>query len=258
MLDVRSLSLSRGHRTILHHLTFQCEAGVIGLIGPNGAGKSSLIEALAGDRAESCHVYWDQRPITDWPALDFAQVRACLSQRPEASFDFPVSDWLKFSRTPHADLTLESEEWAEHPALSGAIKALGIESLLERTLHTLSGGERQRVQLARTLAQIWPLDRTQRLLLLDEPLTGLDISHQHRLLRTLQTLGQRGVCTLIALHDLDLAARYCHQLLLLDQQTLVANGTPHQVLTSANLAAHFQLDADVRHDLTPWPVILTR
>lgn len=258
MLDVRSLSLSRGHRIILDDLTFQCGPGVVGLIGPNGAGKSSLIEALAGDRAESKHVYWNQKPITEWPALDFARIRACLNQRPEASFDFPVSDWLKFSRTPHADLTAESHQWSQHPALAGAIEALGIQPLLDRTLHALSGGERQRVQLARTLAQIWPLDGTHRLLLLDEPLTGLDLSHQHRLMRTLQTLGQRGVCTFIALHDLDLSARYCHQLLLLDQQKLVANGTPHQVLTSAHLATHFQLDAEVRHDLTPWPIILTR
>jgi len=255
MLDVEGLSLTRGNTEVLHDIHLRLQPGqVLGVLGPNGAGKSSLLAALCGELAPSAgRVQLDGRALGDWPGQERARRLAVLPQVSTLGFSFSVAEVVGMGRLPHA-----SGRERDREIVTAALQAADALHLVERSYLALSGGERQRVHLARVLAQLWP-GEPGTTLLLDEPTSALDPLHQHTTLQAVRSFADRGAAVLVILHDLNLAARYCDHILLLEQGRCHALDTPQQVLTPTALKAVFGIEVLVQpHPERGHPLIITR
>lgn len=207
------------------------------VVGENGAGKSTLLKILAGLLPpDSGTIALADRALEQWPASQLAAVRAYHDQTHSALFDIPVYQYLQFYAAQ-----------ADVPAI--LLDSLDIHHLLERPLTRLSGGEYQRVNLVRSLAQVWPcVSRGESLLVLDEPLQGLDVRHQQALLDLLRGLCAQGNCVVMSSHDLTVSARFASHVLLLKNGRALACGQPVKVMTQANLTAGFGIAFDITNN----------
>ena len=223
---------------------------VTGLLGPNGAGKSSLLRIIAGiDRADAGTVALDGAVVGQLRRREAARRIALLEQNVAPSVDLSVREVVLLGRIPHRSRLLGSFGGDDDLAVATeALAMVGAGDLIDRRWHTLSGGQQQRVQIARALAQ------RPSLLLLDEPTNHLDVSAQLSLLHQVRGLGLTSV---LALHDLNLAAAYCDRIVLLQAGRLVAFGTPAEVLRPEIIRAVYGVDCDiVPHPRTGRPVIV--
>lgn len=211
---------------------------LVALLGPNGSGKSTLLGALAGilpatGRVRLCG---DRVSELSWPEL--ARRRAMLPQRQPQLFHIPVFQVLSLG----LDETMPAS--GQNEAIQALCQALELEALLARDFSRLSGGEQQRVLIARTLLQLWPsLNPAGRVLLLDEPLAGLDLHHQLALLRLLKTLTRQGLLVVLAIHDINLAIDWADRILCLQQGRVVSEGGV-DVIDEALLERVFQIRTD--------------
>ncbi|VXB40907.1 Hemin import ATP-binding protein HmuV [Pseudomonas sp. 8AS] len=255
MLRARNLAVQRGSCTVLADVDLQLHPGeVLGVLGPNGAGKSSLLGALCGElKAARGEVSLAGRPLAEWPGPERARRLAVLPQSSTLSFSFTVEQVVGLGRLPHASGRQRDDE-----IVGEALRAADAAHLAGRSYLALSGGERQRVHLARVLAQLWPGAAGQTLLL-DEPTSMLDPLHQHTTLQAVREFAGRGAAVLVILHDLNLAARYCDRILLLQHGRPHALGTPETVLDAAGLEAVFGLRVLIqRHPERGHPLIVAR
>jgi len=255
MLRAHNLQIQRGRKTVLDEVTLQLEAGeVLGVLGPNGAGKSTLLGALCGELAASAgEVLLDGKRLHDWARSQRAQRLAVLPQVSTLDFAFRVEEVVGMGRLPYQSGRVRDEE-----IIAAALAAADAGHLSGRSYLALSGGERQRVHLARVLAQLWPGQAGQTLLL-DEPTSMLDPLHQHTTLQAVREFADRGAAVLVILHDLNLAARYCDRILLLENGRPLALDTPEQVLQPDTLQAVFGLEVLVQpHPERGHPLIIAR
>ena len=230
-LDAGHVSVSVDGVDIVRAVSLGAAPGSFtGLLGPNGSGKSTLLRAVyRSTRPTSGVVLVDGNDVWTVSAQVSAQLTAVVTQESSSDFDFTVSEIVAMGRNPHKRLF--QRDTAEDQALvSQALQQVGIERFADRTFATLSGGEKQRTLVARCLTQRSPL------LVLDEPTNHLDVRAQFELLDLIRSLG---VTTVAALHDLDLAARYCDRVVVLNAGRVVASGTPAEVLTPELIAAVF-------------------
>ncbi|QOV34533.1 ABC transporter ATP-binding protein [Streptomyces ferrugineus] len=208
----------------------------VGLLGPNGSGKSTLLRLLAGVLAPTAGVVTlDGRPLGDIGRRATARRVATVEQDAHTQTELTVRDVVALGRIPHRRAWTPATA-ADAAAVGAALERTGLTGRADQSWHTLSGGERQRTQIARALAQ------EPRELLLDEPTNHLDIQHQLDLLDLVAALP---VTTVIALHDLNLAAMYCDRLLVLRDGRAVAEGTPAEVLTPALIEQVYGVRAEV-------------
>jgi len=235
LLAAHSLTLRAGARTLVESLTLSVGAGEIWCVaGANGAGKTTLIGALAGLRAgETGRVEIDGRVLADWAPVQLAQRRALMPQDVHDAFSASVLDIVLLNRYPHlAGWGWERDE--DRVVARAALAALGLEALAARDVLSLSGGERQRVALAAVLCQDAPL------LLLDEPLSHLDLHHQIACLEALARWVSADARTIVfSCHDLNLARRYATHALLLDGRGGFHAGPAREVLTPARASDAF-------------------
>ncbi|MDT0435524.1 ABC transporter ATP-binding protein [Streptomyces sp. NPDC005840] len=233
-------------RLIVDGVTLGVDPGeTLGLLGPNGSGKSTLLRMLSGVLAPSAGVVTlDGRPLPEVGRRATARRVASVEQHAHTLTELTVRDVVALGRIPHRRAWTPASE-ADLRAVDGALDRTGLTGLADRSWHTLSGGERQRAQIARALAQ------EPRELLLDEPTNHLDIQHQLDLLDLVAGLP---VTTIVALHDLNLAAMYCDRLLILRAGRVTAEGTPGDVLTPALIADVYGVRAEVTHG-PGYPVI---
>ncbi|WP_421193444.1 ATP-binding cassette domain-containing protein [Aeromonas enteropelogenes] len=211
---------------------------LVALLGPNGSGKSTLLGALAGILPAQGDVLLDGEVLTDlgWQAL--ARRRAMLPQRQPQLFHIPVFQVLSLG------LDEGGEPARQREAIQALCEALELDDLLARDFSRLSGGEQQRVLIARTLLQVWPgLNPAGRILLLDEPLAGLDLHHQLALLRLLKTVARQGLLVVIAIHDINLAIDWADRILCLQQGRVVSEGGV-ELVDQALLEQVFQIRTD--------------
>ena len=245
------VSLSIEGISILQGISATLPPGTVtGLLGPNGAGKSSLLRIIAGiDRADAGTVALDGAIVGQLRRREAARRIALLEQNVAPSVDLSVREVVLLGRIPHRSRLLGSFGSDDDLAVAtGALTMVGAGDLVDRRWHTLSGGQQQRVQIARALAQ------RPSLLLLDEPTNHLDVSAQLSLLHQVRGLGLTSV---LALHDLNLAAAYCDRIVLLQAGRLVAFGTPAEVLRPDIIRAVYGVDCDiVPHPRTGRPVIV--
>ncbi|MCL7376674.1 ABC transporter ATP-binding protein [Streptomyces sp. 35G-GA-8] len=198
-----------------------------GLLGPNGSGKSTLLRLLAGVLTPSGGVVTlDGSPLDGLRRRDIARRVAVVEQQADTLVELSVVDVVRLGRVPHRRPWYPPTS-ADERAVTAALERTGLGDRASQPWSTLSGGERQRVQIARALAQ------EPRELLLDEPTNHLDIQHQ---LDLLTLVAELGVTSVVALHDLNLAAMFCDRIVLLRRGRVVAAGTPRQVLTEDRIA----------------------
>ncbi|PHX43140.1 hemin ABC transporter ATP-binding protein [Pseudomonas sp. NZIPFR-PS5] len=255
MLIANDLGIVRDGKQVVANIDLALSPGqMLGVLGPNGAGKSSLMAALCGELAPTHgHVVLDDIPLNQWRGHERARRLAVLPQSSTLDFAFKVEEVVAMGRLPH-----ESGQQCDGEIIQHALAAADGLNLLGRSYLTLSGGERQRVHLARVLAQVWPGEEGQ-ILLLDEPTSALDPLHQHTMLLAVRAFANRGGAVMVILHDLNLAARYCDQLLLLAQGRAHLSGTPEQVLTPEALKSVFGLDVLVQpHPERGHPLVIAR
>jgi iron complex transport system ATP-binding protein len=242
-VDAREVSVKLGGTVAVDRASITVERGEwAALIGPNGAGKTSLLRALAGivPATGTIRLQARDQPLTN--RRELAKVIALVPQLPEAPPALTVAEYVLLGRTPHIGY-LGSERDADGMAAAQAIDRLALTPFIERSLGSLSGGERQRVVLARALAQAAPI------LLLDEPTSALDLGRQQEALGLLDELRREdGLTVISAMHDLSLAGQYADRLILLDRGRIVADGSPHEVLTVETIAACYQADVRILHE----------
>lgn len=238
-LSVQHLSFSYGPRRILEDVTFEVAPGAFcALLGPNGSGKSTLVKAIAGvHRAKSGTVTVEGRETSSLGRRELARVVGYVPQAGDAPFDLTVREAVMLGRTPHFGIAPRAEDRAK---VEDAIARMGLGDLAERSMSELSGGQAQRALIARALAQ------DTRVLLLDEPTSALDLRYQIETLQLVrQITREEGISALIAIHDLNHAARYCDQIVVLHGGRLVADGSPAEALRAPVLRSVFEVDVEV-------------
>lgn len=249
MLELEQVSLRRQGRWSCQGISLQVEPGqVVGVIGPNGAGKSTALGLLSGEIAPTRGVArLDGQRLSGFSPLALAKRRAVMLQHTSLMFGFEVEEIVSLGLTPHEPCApaLAQAHIAQAMALAG------VEHLADRRYMALSGGERQRVQFARALVQLLAAPAVEReglsgrYLLLDEPVASLDLAYAHALLWASRALAKQGAGVLVILHDLNLAARYADQLVVLRQGRVFTQGSPQEVLTVELLDQVFGLKAKV-------------
>jgi iron complex transport system ATP-binding protein len=224
--------------------------GFIGILGPNGSGKSTLIKGLAATLAPRAgSILLDDTELSKWSRRELARHLAVVPQENTTGFDFTVEEVVLMGRSPYlAGWQPESPE--DLQAAAKAMQLTGIWDLRHRFITHLSGGERQRVFIARALAQNTPA------ILLDEPTAHLDINHQVEVLNLLRRLNHQGVTVIIVFHDLNLAAQYCSQIILLHQGKVFACGIVEEIFTTEIIRTVYQTDVLVGyHPITGVPQV---
>ncbi len=253
MLEVSGLTTIRSGRAVVKDVSFSLSAGeVLAVLGVNGSGKSSLLATLSGEiQPASGELRLDNQPLGQVPPGIRACRMAMLPQTSTLAFGFRVREVVELGRLPHRSGAVVDRE-----VVAAALAQADAAHLAERDYLHLSGGERQRVHLARVLAQIW--DASRPCLLMDEPTAALDIAHQHLALKAARAVARRGGVVLVALHDLNLAARYADRVLLLDQGRIAALGTPWEVLQADHIEEVFGIRVQVqKHPAFDRPLIIT-
>ena len=225
-LQARGLELGYGERRIISGLDVNVPPGrITGVVGPNACGKSTLLRSMARLlRPADGSVLLDGRSIHEMSTKDVATVLGVLPQTPVAPESITVADLVGRGRYPHQGWI---RRWtpADDEAVAAALHATDVLELAEWPMDELSGGQRQRVWIAMALAQ------ETEVLLLDEPTTYLDISHQLDVLDLLTDLNrQRGVTLVVVLHDLNLACRYADHLIAMKDGRIVAEGAPAEIV----------------------------
>jgi iron complex transport system ATP-binding protein len=251
-LDIQDLVVSASSRVLLDGVSFALDAGeLVGLIGPNGAGKSTLLRTVVGSMP-SCggRVLLDGRPTASYTSRERARALAYLPQDRRIEWPLPSREVVSLGRYPHSR-TLAPPDARGMAAVDRAIEAVDATSLADRDATVLSGGERTRVLLARALAVEAPL------LLVDEPVSGLDPFHQLHVMEILRDTAHRGTGVLAVLHDLTLAVRFMDRVVLLHAGRVIADGTPAEVLTDENLERVYRVraiggDVGAGRYLLPW------
>jgi iron complex transport system ATP-binding protein len=251
LVEAEGVGFAYGPRTILEQITLAIRPGeLVALCGPNGAGKSTLLRLLLGLHAPSAgQVRLGGAPIATLSRRQIARRAALLPQDAPVDLPLTVREAVALGRLPHLD-RFQPEGAADAEAVARALEATDSAALGERPVAELSGGERQRVHLARALAQEAPL------LLLDEPIAGLDLAHQLQALDLLRAIVDGGRGALVALHDLSLAARRCDRMIFLAGGKIRADDVPSVVLTPETLAEVFGVRAEVRLDGDGRPFVL--
>lgn len=213
------------------------------IIGANGSGKSTLLKALARlQKPSSGAVLIGDKNITTVRPKEFAKQVGMLSQHPIAPEGITVRELVMRGRFPHQKLIGRTPK-SDNELVNAVIERAGLSDLAERKLSELSGGQRQRAWIAMALAQ------ESDILLLDEPTTFLDLSHQLEVLDLLSSLNhERGITVVMVLHDLNMAARFCNRFILVSEGKVLAQGSPEEVLNPTNLASAFKILARVIED----------
>ena len=250
-LSAEYLTAGYDRRLVLDDVHIRVGKGeMVGIIGPNGSGKSTLLRVIGRLlRPSSGHVYLDGRSMGDLNVRTIAQSMAILPQAPPATQELTVRELVGYGRYPHIPW-LQRLGIRDREVIESAITACGMGDLADRMLNTLSGGERQRAWIAMAVAQ------QPRALLLDEPVTFLDISHQLEVMDLISDLNRvQGITVIVVLHDLNLASRYCARLIAIKEGRVHSDDLTEAVIQPKVLREVFGIDAHVGKDpVTKRPV----
>ncbi len=242
-LEAQALTFSVDARRLLDNVDLRSDSGqFVGLIGPNGAGKSTLLRAISRVLSvQDGAVTLEGSDLRSLGAREIASMLSLVPQIAPYTQGFTASELVLMGRYPHMG-RFQVEGEADGAIARQAMHATETEAFADRTLDTLSGGERQRVFLARALAQ------QPRILLLDEPTANLDILHQLKILTLVRRLVDDGLTAVAAIHDLNLAARFCDRLVVLAEGRVLAEGSAAEVLTPETIEDAFGVRSEIHRD----------
>lgn len=254
MLKLKDINVSFKQKCVLHEFSLEVKAGrLIAIVGPNGAGKSTLLRSICGDYGTK-EVWWQEEKIHDLPAEQVAKKRAVLTQKTDLSFEFTAEEVVMMGRYPHFKKQASS---FDYEVVNEMMELTQTKHMAKRSYHSLSGGEQQRVQTARVFAQLKEEKNSgPKLLLLDEPLNNLDVQYQFQLLEQLKSYTKEGHLVLIVMHDLNLAAQFADQIVLMHKGQLKKVGNVEDVLQKEILEEAYDIEVSVQeHPYQDCPMI---
>lgn len=255
MLEVRNISYQIGKKQLLKDISFSADKGEFtAIVGANGAGKSTFLKLLSNEnKPDRGDIKFNGKFLKTYSTKELSRSRAVLTQQNNLSFNFNVSDLVMMGRYPHFEGRPTQKD---HEVVDYVVGKTGIGHLTNRIYLTLSGGEQQRVQLARIMCQLLehedivdekkPVTKP-KYLLLDEPISSLDLYYQHQLLELTSELTKRGICVVAILHDLNLAIQYADKVLLIKDGASLGFGEPLSVLSPSNILEAFNISMDLVH-----------
>jgi len=239
-----NISIAYGKKQILNNVSMEFEKGKITtIIGPNGCGKSSLLKTIPRTVQPSTgRVIFQERNIRDYAPRELAKMIAYLPQIHTSPSDISIRTLVSYGRYPYkkfgAGLSSEDKRIVDE-----TLELTGLSHLSDRMLDKLSGGEKQRAWIAMTICQ------QPQVLLLDEPITYLDVGYQVEVLELIRELGQRLKITIVmVLHDMNFTARYSDRIYVLKDQRVHNYGEPEQIIERENLKQVFSIDSQIYHD----------
>lgn len=255
MLKINNLSVFYGDRQILHEIQLEVQSGeIVALLGPNGAGKSTLIRSISGViPIRNGNIFVDQKDVTSLSTMERARHISVVPQAISVPPAFTVWETVLLGRTPYLNFLGQTSAKDEAIARQ-ALEQVDVLHLIDKRMDEISGGEQQRVLLARTLAQDTPI------LLMDEPTTHLDISHQIDLLKLItKQAREKNLTVLVALHDLNLASMFADRIAIVQHGLLCVAGTPQETLTSEIINSVYHVPVHiVSHPETGVPFVIPK
>lgn len=249
----RDVSVSYGRHVVLEHVDMEFERGsVTAVIGPNGCGKSSLLKTVPRVVAprSGAPIYRD-RPLRDYPPKELAKRIAYLPQVHASPQDIDIRTLVSYGRYPYrrfgSGLTA-----ADRAVIDEALELTGLSHMGERLLNDLSGGEQQRAWIAMTICQ------QPEILLLDEPITYLDVGYQVEVMELIRALRERlNITIVMVLHDMNFTARYADRVYVLKDRRVYAHGSPGDIMNRETMREVFHINAQVlRDEKNGCPVII--
>lgn len=239
MIKVSNLSCSYGAKEILHDINFNIHKGeVLSILGANGSGKSTLLKAMVGILPYVGDILIDQRDIKSLSRKERASLVAYVPQSSAIPFDFNVLEIVLMGRFHASSLNLTYSEKDRDEAYQALVQ-VGIEKFKLRIFRNLSGGERQLVLIARALAQ------KSKIIIMDEPVTGLDLGNQMRLLDLISTLASDGKIVIQTTHYPDHALRVSSQVLWLDNGKILSFGLPKEVINARRIYEVYRVESEL-------------
>ena len=243
---LKQVSFAIGSKYIVKDLEFSFKAGnLVSIIGPNGAGKTTLLKLMSGElKPSGGEIFLNDFAFSKLSLKERANKRAVMTQSSSVVFDFLVDEILEMGWVQGS-----SDDFFK--TCADVVNSCGLDELMGRKFNTLSGGEQQRVQFARALLQVGGLSKTadDRFLLLDEPTSNMDVAYELNLLNLAKEIRKTGVGVIVVLHDLNLAARFSDQIILMNSGLIVASGQPEEVLVDRILSDVYSTQLRVeRHE----------
>jgi iron complex transport system ATP-binding protein len=243
-LELEKVACGYGGPPVVRDINIRAEGGeFVGIVGPNGSGKTTILRCISGViPVERGRILVDGRALQEMDTMEIARNIAVVPQDHHIGFEFPVHDIVLMGRYPHiARFRFENKN--DYKKTESVMKNTGVYSLRERAATELSGGEKQRVIIARALAQ------EPRILLMDEPTSHLDISHQLEVLDLVKNLVRdHGLMVVGVFHDFFMATRYCDRLIMLHKGRIISEGAVEDVLSEKNFADVFGVEARTRQN----------
>lgn len=242
-LEAKHVTYRVGSRDILQDVSFAAAAGFTALIGPNGAGKTTLLRTLSGYlRPASGSVLLNGISLENIPVRERARHIAVVAQQSAAEYEFTVLDVVLMGRTAWKGL-FEADDAHDRKIALDALREAGAEGLADRLITELSGGERQRVMIARAFCQQADI------LLLDEPVSALDLRYQVGILRAVQShIEERAMSCVCVLHDLNLASHFADRIVLMSEGRITIEGDPEEVLRQDLLERIYRTSVRILRD----------
>jgi len=241
-LKIEGVSFSYGSRTALARVTMSVEEGeIVSLVGPNGSGKTTLIKCINRIlKPKRGTVLVEKRDVGKVKLRELAELLGYVPQSAGHVFPSTVFDTVLLGRRPYVNWGISPRD---KEVVSQMLSLMGLEEMALRQFNELSGGERQKVLIARALAQ------EPQILLLDEPTSNLDLRHQLEVLGIVRSIvKEKGIAAVMAIHDLNLAARFSDKLIFLDNGKIHDVGEPAKVLTQENIKSVYGVEAVISED----------
>ncbi len=245
MIDVQAVSFRVKKKTLVNNVSLQIQPGeFIVVMGANGAGKSTLLKMIAGSlQPTSGLVFFNDKKLKEYTVEELAQKRAVLSQHYHISFPLTAREIVMMGRYPYFN---HQPTHKDESIVNEALQRMQVQDLSDRDYNTLSGGEAQKIQMCRVLAQIGEISQDEnKLLLLDEPVSHLDIKYQHQLLQQARSLCENKVAVLAVLHDINLSLKYADRILFMKDGLLIRSLSKNESIDAHLLKEVFDVDANV-------------
>lgn len=245
MLAVENVYIGYDGKDVVEDFSYTFDTGsIVTIIGPNGSGKSTILKSIS--RLINCSkgkikIY--DKDIKSYNNKSLSRIMAMLSQVNSSPSDFTVKDLVEFGRTPYRKW-YENKTLDDEKIVNWAIEMTKLEKLQNKKISCLSGGERQRAWIAMALSQ------KPKILLLDEPTTYLDISHQFEVMELVKKLNEElGITVIMVLHDLNQASMYSDKICVLKEGKLVKSGTPEEVFTKSLIKEVYNVNVSIDKDI---------